>query len=143
MLTKRSFDKISKILFITCPITKFVKPPQQSSFFLHFFEDFRSSKSCMIRFKINFPEIYSEKLINFELPSQIYIKIKKLDYLFKNLLFRIDYILKKINQFNLKNVEMLLVWYSFVIYTAIFFTLIYGHLFLRLLLCMFLVIRKI
>ena len=51
-------------------------------------------KSCMIRFGISFPEICSEKFINFELSSQIYIKIKELEYRLKNQQFLIDYIQK-------------------------------------------------
>ena len=38
----------------------------------------------MIRFGILFPEICVEKFINFELSSQIYVKIKDLDYLLRN-----------------------------------------------------------
>ena len=52
------------------------------------------SKSCLIRFGIRFPEICFEKLINFELSSQIYIKIKEIDYLLKNQLFLFDYMQK-------------------------------------------------
>ena len=56
-LIKKSYDNISKTLFIPYPTPKFVKTSQQSSLFLHFFKDFQSSKSCMIRFGIRFPEI--------------------------------------------------------------------------------------
>ena len=80
-IIKKSYDNISKSLFIPYPIPKFVKTPQQSSLFFHFLKDFQSSKSCLIRFGISFPEICFEKFIKFELSSQIYIKIKKLDYL--------------------------------------------------------------
>ena len=93
-LIKKSYDNISKTFFIPYPIPKFVKTPQQSSLFLHFFKDFQSSKSCLIRFGIRFAEICFEKFINFELFSQIYIKIKELDYLLKNQLFSIDNIQK-------------------------------------------------
>ena len=93
-LIKKSYDNISKTLFIPYPTPKFVKTPQQSALFLHFFKDFQSSKSCMIRFGIRFPEICFEKFINFELSSQIYIKIKELEYLLKNQQFLIDYIQK-------------------------------------------------
>ena len=48
----------------------------------------------MIRFGIGFPEICFEKFINFELSSQVYIKIKKIDYLLKNQQFLIDNIQK-------------------------------------------------
>ena len=48
----------------------------------------------MIKFGIRYPEICFEKLINFELSSQIYIKIKELDYLLKNQQFVINYIKK-------------------------------------------------
>ena len=72
-LIKKLYDIISKTLFIPYPKPKFVKTPQQSSSFLHFFKDFQSSKSCMIRFGIRFPEVCFEKFINFELSSQIYI----------------------------------------------------------------------
>ena len=75
-LIKKSYDNISKTLFFPYPTPKFVKTPQQSSLFLHFFKDFQSSKSCMIRFGIRFPEICFEKFINFELSSQIYNKIE-------------------------------------------------------------------
>ena len=83
-LIKKSYDNISKTLFIPYPIPKFVKTPLQSSFFLHFFKDFQSSKSCMIRLGIRLPEVCFEKFVNFELSTQIYIKIKELDYLLKN-----------------------------------------------------------
>ena len=91
-LIKKSYDNISKTLFIPKP--KFVKTPRQNSLFLHFFKDFQSSKSCLIRFGIRFPEVCFEKFVNFELSSQIYIKIKELDYLLKNQQFLIDYIQK-------------------------------------------------
>ena len=91
---KKSHDNNSKTLFIPYPTPKFVKTPQQSSLFLHFQKNFRSSKPCMIRFGIRFSEICFEKFINFELSSQIYIKIKKFDYLLKNQQFLIDYIQK-------------------------------------------------
>ena len=93
-LIKKSYDNISRTHFFQYPTPKFVKTPQQSSLFLHFFKDFQSSKSCMIRFGIRFPEICFEKFISYELSSQIYIKIKELDYLFKNQQFLIDYIQK-------------------------------------------------
>ena len=93
-LIKKSYDNISKTLFIPYPTPKFVKTPQQSSLFLHFFKDFQSSKSCLIRFGIRFPEVCFEKFVNFELSSQIYIKIKELEYLLKNQQFLIDYIPK-------------------------------------------------
>ena len=83
-LIKKSYDNISKTLFIPYSIHKFVKTHQQSSIFLHFFKDFQSSKSCLIRDGIKFPEVCFENFVNFELSSQIYIKIKELDYLLKN-----------------------------------------------------------
>ena len=93
-LIKKSYDNISKTLFIPYRTPKFIKTPQQKSLFLHFLKNFQSSKPCMIRFGIRFPEICFEKFINFELSSQIYIKIKELDYLLKNQQFLIDYIQK-------------------------------------------------
>ena len=84
-LTKKSYDNLSKSLFI---------PYQQSSLFLHFFKDFQNSNSCLIRFGISFPEFCLENFINFKLSSQIYRKIKELDYLLKNQQFLIDYIQK-------------------------------------------------
>ena len=68
-----------------------------------------------INFGIRFPEICFEKIINFELSSLIYIKIKELDYLLENQHFLIDY--KQKNSIILmKNfVEMLHARYSFVI----------------------------
>ena len=93
-LIKKSYDKISKTLFNPYPKPKLVKTPRQSSLFLHFFKDFQSSKSCLIRFGIKFPEVCFEKFVNFELSSQIYIKIKELDYLLKNQQFLIDFIQK-------------------------------------------------
>ena len=93
-LKKKSYDNISKTLFISYPIHKFVKTHQQNSLFFPFFKDFQSSKSCMIRFGIRFPKTCFEKLINFELSSQIYIKNKEFDYLFKNQQIIIDYIQK-------------------------------------------------
>ena len=107
-LIKKSYDNISKTLFIPYPTPKFVKTPQQSSLFLHFFQDFQSSKSCMIRFGIRFPEKCFEKFINFELSSQIYIKIKELEYLLKNQQFVIDYIQKNSVNLMRKLAEMLL-----------------------------------
>ena len=87
--------KSSKSLFIPYPIPKFEKNTQQNSLFLPFFKVFQSSKSCLIRFGIRFPEVCFEKVINFELSSQIYIKIKnKLDYLPKNQQLLLDYIQK-------------------------------------------------
>ena len=41
-LIKKSYDNISKTLFIPYPTPKFVKTPQQSSLFLHFFKDFQN-----------------------------------------------------------------------------------------------------
>ena len=93
-LIKKSYDNISKTLFIPYPKPKFVKTPQQSSLFLHFFKDFQSSKSCLIRFGIRFPEVCIEKFVNVELSSQIYIQTKALDYLPKSQHFLIDYIQK-------------------------------------------------
>ena len=108
ILIKKSYDNFSKTLFIPYPSPKFVKTPQQNSLFLHFFKDFQSSKSCMIRFGIRYPEICFEKFINFDLSCQIYIKTKELDYLLKNQHFLIDYIQK--NSINLMRrlAEMLL-----------------------------------
>ena len=93
-LIKNSYDNISETVFIPYPTPKFFKTPQQSFLFLYFFRDFHSSISCIIRFGIRYPEICFEKFINFELSSQIYIKIKELDYLLKNQQFLIDYIQK-------------------------------------------------
>ena len=39
---KKSYDKISKTLFIRYPTPKFVKTPEQKSLFLRFFKDFQS-----------------------------------------------------------------------------------------------------
>ena len=39
-LIKKSYDNMSKTLFIPYPKPKFVKTPQQTSLFLHFFKDF-------------------------------------------------------------------------------------------------------
>ena len=89
-LIEKSNDNISKTFFIPYSKPKLVKTPQQSSLFLHFFKDFQSSKSCLIRFGIRFPEVCFEKFVNFELSSQIYIKIRELDYLLKNQQFLID-----------------------------------------------------
>ena len=41
-LIKKSYDNISKTLFIPYPIPKFVTTPQQSSLFLQFFKGFQS-----------------------------------------------------------------------------------------------------
>ena len=62
----------------------------------------------MIRFGIRFPEICFEKFINFELSSQIYIKIKELEYLLKNQQFLITYIQKKSINLMRRLAEMLL-----------------------------------
>ena len=91
-LMKKSYENISKYFFISYPIPNFVKTPQQSSLFLHFFKDIQSSNSCLIRFGIRFPEIWFKKFNKFELFSHIYIKIKELDYLLKNQHFLINYI---------------------------------------------------
>ena len=40
-LIKKSYDNISKILFIPYPPPKFVRTPQQSSLFLHFLRSFK------------------------------------------------------------------------------------------------------
>ena len=80
-LIKQSFDNIPNTLFIPYPTPNFVKTPQESSLFLYFFKDFQNSKSCKIRFGLRYPEIFFEKIIKFDLSSQIYIKIKELDYL--------------------------------------------------------------
>ena len=48
----------------------------------------------MMKFGITFPEICFEKISNFELSSQIYIKIHELDYQLKNQHFLVDYIQK-------------------------------------------------
>ena len=93
-LIKKSYNNISKTLFILYPTPKLVKTPLQSSLFLHFFKAFQTSKYCVIRFGIRFPEICFEKIVNFELSSQIYIEIKELDYLLKNQQSLIDYIQK-------------------------------------------------
>ena len=126
---------------------KFVKTAQQNSLFLHFFKNFRSSKSCLIRFGIRFPVICFEKLINFELFSQVIIKIKELDYLLKNQQFLINYI-KKFNNMIKKVVEMLLVLiFSLLIFKLAIFSYFYSKklcdYFLRLLLCVVLLIWKI
>ena len=91
-LIKKSYDIKSKTFLIPYPKPKFVKTPQQSYLFLLFFKDFQSSKSCLIRFGIRFPEVCFEKFVNFELSSRIYIKIKEVDYLLKNQQFLIDYL---------------------------------------------------
>ena len=88
-LIKKFYNNISKTLFIPYPISTFVETPQQSSLYRHFFKDFRSSKSCWIRFGIRFLVICFAKLNNFELSSQINIKIKKLECLLKNLQYLI------------------------------------------------------
>ena len=52
----------------------------------------------MIRFGIRYLETCFKKFINFELSSQIYIKVKELDYLPKNQLFFIVYIQKILDE---------------------------------------------
>ena len=93
-LIRKFNNNISKTLFISYPIPNFVKTPQQSFLFLHFFKDFQSSKSCLIRFGTRLPEISFENFTNFELSSQIYIEIKELDYLLRNQQILTDYIQK-------------------------------------------------
>ena len=61
-IIKKSYDNITKTLFIPYPITNFVKKSQQSSLVLHFYKDFHSSKFCLIRFGIRFLEVCFEKL---------------------------------------------------------------------------------
>ena len=63
----------------------------QTYLFLRF-NDFQSSKSCLFRFGVRLPEICFQKLINFGLLSQTYIKIKELDYLLKHQQLLFDYI---------------------------------------------------
>ena len=146
-LKKKSYDNISKTFFIPYPTPKFVKTPQENSQFLHFFKDFQSSKSCMIRFGIRFPEISFEKFINFELSSQIYIKIKKLDYQLKNQQFLIDYI-QKIQLTWWEDLQRCYFFkfsffcYLYWQYFSFLQQTIFGHLLLRLLLCIFLLIWK-
>ena len=115
-LINKSYDNISKVLFIPYPEPKIVKTLQQISLSLHFFKDFQSSISCLIRIEIRFPEVRYEKFVNFNLSSQIYIKIKKLGYLLKNLL---DYI-QKIAEMLILLVFILLLLISaiFLIFTA-------------------------
>ena len=69
-LIRKSYVNISKTLFILYPMPKFVKTPQQSSLFLHFFKDFKSSKSCLIRFGIRFPEVCFENLSTLSYPPK-------------------------------------------------------------------------
>ena len=77
----------------------------------------------MIRFGIKFPDICFEKFINFELSSQIHIKIKELDYLLKNQQFLINYIQKKsINLMRrLAELLLLLIFLLFFFKSAIVF----------------------
>ena len=92
-LTKKSYDNISKTLFTP----KFVKNPEQSSLFLH---------SVRI-FKV-FLNICFEQFTNFELSSQIYIKIKELDYLNKKISIFSLITFTKFNYLHEKIAEMLL-----------------------------------
>ena len=62
-----------------------------------------------MRFRIRFSEIFFEKFTNFELSSQIYIKIKEFDYLLKNQQFIIDYIQKNSIDLMRKLIDMLFV----------------------------------
>ena len=60
-LIKKSYDNISKSSFYSIPNSQICQNSLSlSSLFLHFFKDFQSSKSCMIRFGIRFPEICFE-----------------------------------------------------------------------------------
>ena len=72
-LIKKSYDNILKTLQFSS------EKPQKISLFFPFVKDFWSLKYCMIRFEIRFPEIRFYKFINFELISQIYIKINKIE----------------------------------------------------------------
>ena len=92
-----------------------MKTPQQSSFFLHFFKDFRSSKSCMIRFRIKFPEIYFKNSLTLSYPPKFTSKSKKLTICSKICCFSLI-THKKIHQFNEKNAEMLLVCFFRYLY---------------------------
>ena len=51
-LIRKSYGILSKTLFIPYPMPKFVQTLQQISSLLHFFKDFQSSKTCLIRFFI-------------------------------------------------------------------------------------------
>ena len=83
-LIKKTYDNISKTLFIPYSITKLVKTPQQKPLFFYFFKDFQSSKSYLMRSGIRFLEICFKNFINFDLFSQIYIKIRELDFFLSN-----------------------------------------------------------
>ena len=78
----------------------------------------------MIRFGIRFPEICFEKFIKIELSSQIYIKIKELEYLLKKQQFLIDYIQEKSVNLMRRLAEMLLllIFLLLLLISAIFLT---------------------
>ena len=146
------YDSISKTVLIPYPINKFVKTPRQIFLFLQFFKDFQSSKSCMIRYEIMFPDICFEKFINFELSSQIYIKTKELDYLLKNQPFPIDYIQKVTDEKNnltkkIAEMQLFLNFSFFCFFYRNYFLFLqqttFVHSFLRLLLCIHVLIWKI
>ena len=75
---------MSKTLFIRYPIPKFVK----KKFFSKVLGFFIYLKISEVQnpewFGKKFPEICFHKFTNFGLPSEIYIKIKDLDYLTKS-----------------------------------------------------------
>ena len=75
-LIKKSYNDTSKTLFVPYPAPKFVENPQQSSSFLHFFKDFQSSKSCLIRFGIRVPEICFENSSTLSYPPNFTSKSK-------------------------------------------------------------------
>ena len=77
-LIKKLYDNTSKTLFFPCPAPKFVKTPKQSSLFLQFFKEFQSSKSCLIRFGIRFPEICFENSSTLSYPPKFSSKSENL-----------------------------------------------------------------
>ena len=83
-LIKASYDNISKTLFILYSKPKFVKTPQQSSLFLHFFKDFQSSKSCLIRFGTDFQKFALKKSSTLSYPPKFRSKSENLTIYSKN-----------------------------------------------------------
>ena len=83
-LSKICILKYRRLFLFPTRFLKLVKNSHKISLFLQLFIHFQSWKLCVIRFSTRLPMICFEKRIYLELCSQVYIKIKILDYLHRN-----------------------------------------------------------
>ena len=153
-LKKKSYDHISKTLFIPYPTPKFVKNPHAiicqkspASLFLHFFKDFETSKSCMIEFGIRFQRFALKKnssTLSYRLKSTS--KSKNLNIWSK--ISNFSSIVYKKNQLtwceDLQRCYFYQFFFLLLLILAVFFLFLqqttFAHIFLRLLLCTVLLI---